>query len=308
MNPSRVLRRAFRTRVYPRARGESVAFFCADNSNGGLSPRTRGIRLVLETALSRQGSIPAHAGNPGRLVTVRLTHPGLSPRTRGILGLLGLMLYTIGSIPAHAGNPIGLNMYAPHYGVYPRARGESLVNINSLSIRQGLSPRTRGILRLAVQSNAIDGSIPAHAGNPNTSFAKGRLWRVYPRARGESAIAVTGALALVGLSPRTRGILCKALWALFVLGSIPAHAGNPFGNCASTCSFRVYPRARGESCDRLLYPFSVEGLSPRTRGIQPHLMREPVMLGSIPAHAGNPSIRPQACRSSRVYPRARGES
>ena len=71
-------------------------------------------------------------------------------------------------------------------GVYPRARGESAVLSIMPPLVKGLSPRTRGILSLLVGVADIDGSIPAHAGNPLISFSVIKLSRVYPRARGES--------------------------------------------------------------------------------------------------------------------------
>ena len=92
------------------------------------------------------------------------------------------------------------------------------------------------------------------------------------------------------------------------VGSIPASAGNP---CRARCrrsSGRVHPRERGESVRILRRAGDIRGPSPRARGI---LALEPAFLDdlrSIPASAGNPSIRLVTWPTVRVHPRERGES
>ena len=49
-----------------------------------------------------------------------------------------------------------------------------------------------------------------------------------------------------------------------------------------------------------------EGLSPRTRGNRSVTSRKLSKFGSIPAHAGEPSLTSSRPRAARVYPRARG--
>ncbi len=109
----------------------------------GLSPRTRGNHISTVDSRMYQGSIPAHAGEPGLLdgqVQEYGVYPrarggtdvsrgrdrdtrGLSPRTRGNLSRKVVPLLRRGSIPAHAGEPWSDGDVDKESGVYPRARG-----------------------------------------------------------------------------------------------------------------------------------------------------------------------------------------
>ena len=131
----------------------------------------------------------------------------------------------------------------------------------------GLSPRTRGILELFLFQIPIRGSIPAHAGNPSQTKTSTILYTVYPRARGESEESRNVLFCAPGLSPRTRGILFRSAFDAPLLGSIPAHAGNPRWPQNRHWPRWVYPRARGESMMRSVIVCAMSGLSPRTRGI-----------------------------------------
>ena len=123
--PRRRLYRERLSEVYPRPRGGTRVLASAGTSIGGLSPPTRGNRVVVPHDLDVARSIPAHAGEPQRYTCLRLTawvYPrprggtddglsvwewleGLSPPTRG--NLVGLSACRLGrrSIPAHAGEP-----------------------------------------------------------------------------------------------------------------------------------------------------------------------------------------------------------
>ena len=114
---------------------------------------------------------------------------GLSPRARGILHRGFGSGPEQGSIPACAGNTVveaeayGLN------GVYPRVRGEYLLDHDNIIWESGLSPRARG----NTVADSTDGTVDNVA---------------------------------VGLSPRARGILARQRWKSIPRGSIPACAGN----------------------------------------------------------------------------------
>ena len=69
----------------------------------------------------------------------------------------------------------------------------------------GLSPPTRGSRLRVGQSAVSGGSIPAHAGEPNTNLTDGRGIAVYPRPRGGAGGALDGERHGEGLSPPTRG-------------------------------------------------------------------------------------------------------
>ena len=68
----------------------------------------------------------------------------------------------------------------------------------------------------------------------------------------------------------------------------------------------VHPRSRG-AAGRILVPmFFAPGPSPLTRGSLEKLDREVCALGSIPAHAGQPSRGRTSALVPGVHPRSRG--
>ena len=71
-----------------------------------------------------------------------------------------------GSIPAHAGEPA--RPVAVRYvgAVYPRPRGGTHAGVVAFDSDKGLSPPTRGNRRMLALIALVDGSIPAHAGEP----------------------------------------------------------------------------------------------------------------------------------------------
>ena len=179
---------------------------------------------------------------------------------------------------------------------------------------EGLSPRMRGNLlsRACDRRDGCHGSIPAHAGEPNTGSA--------------------GAIQAEGLSPRMRGNPQRA--ACFDTredGSIPAHAGEPPGRVAIVGSgIGSIPAHAGEPSALASWGVAL-GVYPRacggTRSAEAPLRT--VVCGSIPAHAGeprgsrpvllpawglsprmrgnlDPDVRDCFMASSRVYPRACG--
>ena len=129
---------------------------------------------------------------------------------------------------------------------------------------------------------------------------------VYPRARGGAGLPASPANLMLGLSPRTRGSQATDRAGGQLAGSIPAHAGEPSAGPIDRRSPGVYPRARGGAIPRVFCASRLRGLSPRTRGSHPARPRREGVLGSIPAHAGEPTRSPQPSVPPRVYPRARG--
>ena len=72
------------------------------------------------------------------------------------------------SIPAHAGKPGGC-IYAPHeFRVYPRPCGETSYTRRVADDLLGLSPPMRGNPRTHFRHLFQIGSIPAHAGKPDS--------------------------------------------------------------------------------------------------------------------------------------------
>src|SRR4051812_7142480 len=95
-----------------------------------------------------------------------------------------------------------------------------------MSVR-GRSPRGRGKLRIAPRADDPDGSIPARAGKAFEGRAARPVYRVDPRAGGESPEDLKTYTAQQG--------------------SIPARAGKASTGTYCFYSQRVDPRAGGES-------------------------------------------------------------
>ena len=312
--------------VYPRPRGGTLGASGGRLHLRGLSPPTRGNLCVRQADNVSGRSIPAHAGEPqpvhddparttvyprprgGTFAAAGFIEPtpGLSPPTRGNRKSRNLSCRARGSIPAHAGEPaVQLAKFALRE-VYPRPRGgtESLVVREHGS--EGLSPPTRGNLVDGFRNGTIDGSIPAHAGEPTPQRERAARLEVYPRPRGGTGHTVFGHNAAGGLSPPTRGNLPVRVEARRPPRSIPAHAGEPTVDTALTNRYGVYPRPRGGTSMRTQKPIAAGGLSPPTRG-NPREYHSPApSSGSIPAHAGEPCRRPPRIRAGTVYPRPRG--
>ena len=294
----------------------------------GPSPRVRGIHADDARRRSPNGSIPARAGNPGfhhsRTSTSKV-HPracgesedavahgdrarGPSPRVRGIHGRVSGQVVGVGSIPARAGNPAAATAPRRPARVHPRACGESSPTRSAPASASGPSPRVRGIHRVTPRQRHRCGSIPARAGNPGPACCCCSSARVHPRACGESTVATRPPARSRGPSPRVRGILGAAKVVGRKAGSIPARAGNPADWSRRTSTGTVHPRACGESPSGRPRKHDARGPSPRVRGIRNGRRADVCRAGSIPARAGNPTLTRSAPRSSRVHPRACGES
>ena len=129
---------------------------------------------------------------------------------------------------------------------------------------------------------------------------------VYPRPRGGTQLLGVGVPAVTGLSPPTRGNRTSACIHRMGSRSIPAHAGEPSVQDDAGVTSGVYPRPRGGTCLWMLRSEVAAGLSPPTRGNRRQQHSSHTGYGSIPAHAGEPTIRSSPIWSSRVYPRPRG--
>ena len=179
----------------------------------------------------------------------------------------------------------------------------------------GLSPHTRGNPLARIEVSPHTGSIPAHAGEPQSfQWTTHSKW-VYPRTRGGTIRSWAAKPAAVGLSPHTRGTSAMRRRRAHVQGlsphtrgnprsvvccqgrkrSIPAHAGEPIDRHQTRRHIAVYPCTRGGTSRNASPIQSFRGLSPHTRGNPPLIAPPAIPLGSIPAHAGEPwSCRAQS--------------
>ena len=297
--------------VYPRARGEACVTPSGPSVTAGLSPRSRGSPIEYVTTTSLGGSIPALAGKPQppeprhRPGTV---YPrargearghrdaasaclGLSPRSRGSLSWPGLGARVRGSIPALAGKPSDLEDGHGEPQVYPRARGEADTKVAIWVVRMGLSPRSRGSRGMGTSIRTSRGSIPALAGKPHRDGTPPVGRWVYPRARGEAHSRDGIDYRSEGLSPRSRGSLCRNIRYRTPTRSIPALAGKPMALHVRYELSQVYPRARGEALTLKDAGGGSWGLSPRSRGSPWGNVVAWMSRRSIPALAGKPATR-----------------
>ena len=295
-------------------------------TSGGLSPRVRGNRRPRSPHHQRSGSIPACAGEPGcgrsrpgeervypRVCGGTATIPargergrGLSPRVRGNPKRGGPPHAGDGSIPACAGEPTGTGPTRPSGTVYPRVCGGTSTSFSRLMLLWGLSPRVRGNHDLAKEGGAHKGSIPACAGEPSRGGRTPGLGRVYPRVCGGTVESSGMPSGYPGLSPRVRGNLTAALLPGMCTGSIPACAGEPSCAPGAAPARAVYPRVCGGTASPAPAGRGEAGLSPRVRGNRTIVRYSDEANRSIPACAGEPSVRPVEPSSSGVYPRVCG--
>ena len=152
--------------AYPRSRGGTAGRDDIRIAPMGLSPLTRGNRMVGTENGTLTGPIPAHAGEPRHLTATLCpgwAYPrsrggtvcghqcvqqqgGLSPLTRGNHGQRVEMGQHLGPIPAHAGEPDAASCCPSQAGAYPRSRGGTDFGLQGCAFLAGLSPLTRGNL------------------------------------------------------------------------------------------------------------------------------------------------------------------
>ena len=217
----------------------------------GLSPRTRGKPPIIRYHSTPSGPIPANAGETPRCQIAyscvrayprerggNMRHYGglpmtwgLSPRTRGKLKPVLRSSITLGPIPANAGETITNATMFHALRAYPRERGGNAYCPAFWRVNAGLSPRTRGKpIELDFDKTKL-GPIPANAGETRRYDQDRKRFRAYPRERGGNGLAIPKTFSSAGLSPRTRGKLFGSLTTPFVMGPIPANAGE---TCLST--------------------------------------------------------------------------
>ena len=289
----------------PRVRG-TITYGKHQEGKEGLSPRVRGNHATPDKGQRSEGSIPASAGEPGKLAKVcatsavyprecggtvmtrgvNATVSGLSPRVRGNPFSSFPASLEEWSIPASAGEPQHPARRTNIFPVYPRECGGTGDKNRANLVYDGLSPRVRG--NHGVELFFLDGlgSIPASAGEPH---CRG------PCTSGPG-----------GLSPRVRGNLVILRVAPVVTGSIPASAGEPLSSPCSPRRGPVYPRECGGTEDMTGIAPDTTGLSPRVRGNPTGEVAVWAGRRSIPASAGEPETNDGPIQCKRVYPRECG--
>ncbi len=312
--------------VYPRPRGGATTVTYQHTSHRGLSPPARGSHLVVVDAPTCRGSIPARAGEPpfgasadkmaviyprprggaSRRYCTTCSLWGLSPPARGSRLLLALSIELHRSIPARAGEPGHSLDQRSANRVYPRPRGGAGGVALPALTASGLSPPARGSRRYGGRCCACSRSIPARAGEPTGFSSATKPPRVYPRPRGGAIMSRISSRSSTGLSPPARGSRNRSQRRLRHHGSIPARAGEPEVQGATSLIWKVYPRPRGGAIDTCGMAEQYVGLSPPARGSRAQTTGLHTWSRSIPARAGEPLNNGDWGAWVKVYPRPRG--
>ena len=129
----------------------------------------------------------------------------------------------------------------------------------------------------------------------------------HPRSRGEYLAAWKEANKTLGSSPLSRGIHLMPLKWTFLIGIIPALAGNTMDTCTVARVPRDHPRSRGEYQAALAAKTRQLGSSPLSRGIRGLALCALCDPRIIPALAGNTWSAPTPQPPSPDHPRSRGE-
>ena len=265
-------------------------------------PQILGVKIKTLKVYPRVcGGTPSRRGDT-------LMPSGLSPRVRGNHWGQNCPPDDAGSIPACAGEP-GCRQLCPRGGrVYPRVCGGTQLGRRASPAPVGLSPRVRGNPNIPYIPPALNGSIPACAGEPRGVAPKENGYAVYPRVCGGTRQARLAAHKPGGLSPRVRGnpkILARLGGPI---GSIPACAGEPGIGTLGGNAIGVYPRVCGGTGADLPGRAEGLGLSPRVRGNQlPVALYHARGQGLSPRVRGNPAAEHRAECDHRSIPACAGE-
>ena len=312
---------------HPRACGANRRSPDTNRTNTGSSPRMRGKPCSFVCSFRFLRIIPAHAGQTGNRIAVRLLitdHPracganvsaqlagwpsiGSSPRMRGkpdkvqIYGEIGRI------IPAHAGQTPTSRSRTPPSADHPRACGANLVATRAPDRRLGSSPRMRGKRCKYWVPQAPRRIIPAHAGQTDRPTDRIARRRDHPRACGANLFQDSHRRRGRGSSPRMRGKQTVGGSAYDAKRIIPAHAGQTnLDMLHSVNSTPDHPRACGANRPLAGQSATKIGSSPRMRGKRPDPRCICPRTRIIPAHAGQTPISGLRTTSTSDHPRACG--
>ena len=178
-------------------------------------------------------------------------------------------------------------MHQSQNGAHPRSRGEHRWVPPSSRSQAGSSPLARGTHRPSEKFHPRSGLIPARAGNTSANAAQTFLPWAHPRSRGEHVIPSAPYNRGKGSSPLARGTLAGCG---FVAATAVAH-----------------PRSRGEHSLPVEVAAANGGSSPLARGTPFSKTNVILVVGLIPARAGNTPPPCLQAHEPRAHPRSRGE-
>ena len=214
---------------------------------------------------------------------------GSSPRMRGTRAVCCDGDDRIGIIPAYAGNTRKAHPKPQTGRDHPRVCGEHARQRHGRACKTGSSPRMRGTRMWKSARTVRAGIIPAYAGNTRPCRPYPTWFWDHPRVCGEHADLREHDHIGRGSSPRMRGTREFDRLRDGCVGIIPAYAGNTLWTSVTPTLIEDHPRVCGEHIVWVCHASSYLGSSPRMRGTHRLKRRRIVIIGIIPAYAGNTS-------------------
>ena len=186
-------------------------------------------------------------------------------------------------------------------------RGEHPYRIIPIPETMGSSPHARGTPKGKTGIFRTRGIIPACAGNTSPCSRTGWRSSDHPRMRGEHSPEDLPEDSLTGSSPHARGTPPRDTFCGVTAGIIPACAGNTSSTPRSRMPKRDHPRMRGEHVGLCLSWLPSMGSSPHARGTRIFVLTCRLVMGIIPACAGNTTGIQSFRQVKGDHPRMRGE-
>ena len=288
-------------------RGEHVASSLSDAKSSGSSPHARGTLNNRGLQPLQRRLIPACAGNTPR-ASPGVSSPGAHPRMRGEhTTLYDSEALTPGSSPHARGTRLVWRCGGARGGLIPACAGNTGGGGDGCINVAGSSPHARGTLGPAGRSRTAQRLIPACAGNTvNQPLELTQFW-AHPRMRGEHDASTVIDVASSGSSPHARGTLHPARHRRYLVGLIPACAGNTTTRFIACRTRWAHPRMRGEHCVIVFSQVASLGSSPHARGTHDAVVVGWTVHGLIPACAGNTQVAEAVHLAVGAHPRMRGE-
>ena len=232
--------------VQPRVCGEYLLYDLKWRFIEGSTPRMRGILMPRRIRRTIIRFNPAYAGNIRKTglyfpacqvqprvcgeyetrVTDLLSLLGSTPRMRGISLKDMTSPLRCRFNPAYAGNISIVNGQLFFKQVQPRVCGEYSSITNSWIIVSGSTPRMRGICSRIRFRIGVTRFNPAYAGNISSFVESSNTLKVQPRVCGEYLTIISRLRAIIGSTPRMRGISLRSCVYHAVHRFNPAYAGN----------------------------------------------------------------------------------
>ena len=174
---------------------------------------------------------------------------------------------------------------------HPRSRGGNRHAHGIEPLCWGPSPLARGKRNAPIRHGHRTGTIPARAGETRSRCGAGRGCRDHPRSRGGNCCATRGRCWPQGPSPLARGKHVPDAALAVDAGTIPARAGETVAQLAGDAGLRDHPRSRGGNSINETGKYVGKGPSPLARGKRSEGTNRERRLGTIPARAGETTLR-----------------